>query len=138
MSTIFTKIIKGEIPSEIVYEDKICAAFLDISQATPGHLLVVPKKEYKNIFELNEKVGAHLMKVLIKLANAVKKAFSVEAVNIVNNSGAIAGQTVFHLHFHIIPRYGKEDGVVLKVQNNSDNVSSDELKKRAEKIRSAL
>lgn len=137
MSTVFTKIINREIPANIVYEDNIVIAFLDISQATPGHVLVVPKKEFEDILELDESVAAHLYQVVVKLAKAIKKSFNPSGINILNNNGEIAGQTVFHYHIHIIPRYEVND-VNFVLENNYGKVSSDELSKRADLIKSAL
>ena len=137
MSTVFTKIINREIPANIVYEDNIVIAFLDISQATPGHVLVVPKKEFEDILELDESVAAHLYQVVVKLAKAIKKSFNPSGINILNNNGEIAGQTVFHYHIHIIPRYEVND-VTFVLENNYGKVSSDELSKRADLIKSAL
>ncbi len=104
---IFCKIVNGEIPSYKVYEDDNFLAFLDISQATIGHTLVVPKKHYENIFELPEDINIY--SIVIKLAKALKDALNVEGINILNNNGATAGQTVNHYHIHLIPRYNNDN-----------------------------
>lgn len=135
MKTIFTKIIEREIPSHIVYEDDLVIAFLDISQATPGHTLVVPKKEYRNIFELDDKIAGHLYQVVVKLAKAINLALKPEGLNILNNNEAVAGQTVFHYHIHLIPRY-KENDITIRLTNNPTD--KDLLSKRADLIKSAL
>ena len=93
---IFCKIVNGDIPSYKVYEDDNFLAFLDISQATIGHTLVVPKKHYENIFELPE--NSEIFNIVIKLSKAVKEATHAEGVNILNNNGLAAGQTVNHYH----------------------------------------
>ncbi len=137
MSTIFTKIIKREMPANIIYEDDLVIAFLDISQATLGHTLVVTKREYENIFELDDKISAHLYKVVVKLSKAINKAFNPSGLNILNNNGQVAGQTVFHYHIHIIPRYNESD-VNFTLTNNYGLATQEELEKRCKAIQSAL
>jgi histidine triad (HIT) family protein len=137
MPTIFAKIINREIPAYIVYEDDIVIAFLDISQTTKGHTLVVTKTPYKDIFDVSEEAMSHLSKVVRKLSVAIKNAFGVEGINILNNSGEIAGQTVFHFHMHLIPRYEKTE-ITLSLPNHMNELTVDIYKERAEKIRAAL
>lgn len=137
MSTIFTKIINREIPSKIIYEDDQVIAFLDISQATPGHSLVVTKKEYRNIFELPEEVASHIFKVVVKIAKAINFSLKPKGLNILNNNEETAGQTVFHYHIHLIPRYDDND-VSFGMNNNFGKDSDEELEKRVNRIRSAL
>jgi histidine triad (HIT) family protein len=117
---IFCKIINGEIPSAKVYEDEDVYAFLDISQVTKGHTLVIPKAHHANVYELPEDVAGKLFAVIPKITNAVKKAYNPIGLNLLNNNGEAAGQTVFHYHLHIIPRYGEGDGfgAVWKTHNN--------------------
>lgn len=137
METIFSKIIKREIPAYIVYEDDLVIAFLDITQATKGHTLVVTKGQYKNIFEVPSSVFTHLFSVVQKLSNSIYKAFNADGLNLLNNNNEVAGQTVFHYHVHIIPRYNKKE-VIFTLENNMAEVSKEEYKKRAESIISAL
>lgn len=137
MSTIFTKIINREIPSKIIYEDDQVIAFLDISQATPGHSLVVTKKEYRNIFELPEEVASHIFKVVVKIAKAINLSLKPKGLNILNNNEETAGQTVFHYHIHLIPRYDDGD-VLFSMDNNFGKDSEEELEKRVNRIRAAL
>lgn len=124
--SIFTKIINKEIPANIVYEDNLVIAFLDISQATKGHTLVVPKKEYKNIYELDDVISAHLFKVVVMLSKAIKKALNPDGLNVVNNNEVAAGQSVFHYHIHILPRYTGDDYTMIGV-NHSDNYTKEDL-----------
>ncbi|MGI6360082.1 MAG: HIT family protein [Acholeplasmatales bacterium] len=126
--TIFEKIIKREIPSYIVYEDDLVIAFLDISQATKGHTLVVPKKAFVSVFELDDKTAAHLFKVVVKVSKALKKAFNLEGLNIVNNNGKLAGQAVFHYHIHLIPRYPNDDYYIRGVDHNNEYSKENFLK----------
>ncbi len=109
---IFCKIINGEIPSYKVYEDTDFLAFLDISQAEIGHTLVVPKKHFDNFLEMDDKTAEKLIVLVKKLALKIKKATNASGINILNNNGAAAGQSVNHVHFHIIPRYENDDLVM--------------------------
>ncbi len=103
--TIFEKIIDREIPANIVYEDDHVIAFMDAFPIVKGHTLVVPKQPIENIYDLDAETGAKVMSVITKVSNAVKDAFEPAGLNVVQNNGAYASQSVFHLHFHIIPRY---------------------------------
>ena len=107
--TIFQKIISGEIPSDKIYETNEVLAFLDIKPVHKGHTLVIPKTPIKDIFELNDEDAANVMRAIVIVANAVKKATNASGVNVISNNGSAAGQEVFHLHFHIIPRFNKNE-----------------------------
>ncbi|OLN23802.1 HIT family protein [Domibacillus antri] len=107
---IFCTIVNGDIPSAKVYEDEHVYAFLDISQVTKGHTLVIPKIHKGNIFELTPDMAAPLFESVKKTADAIQAAFSPKGMNLLNNNGETAGQTVFHYHMHLIPRYGSDDG----------------------------
>lgn len=107
---IFCKIIAKEIPSSIIYEDEKIIAFLDISQATRGHTLVVTKEHFANIYSVDEETLTHLIKVVQKLSVKLKTKLDANGINILNNNELSAGQTIEHLHFHIIPRYDENDG----------------------------
>ena len=137
MPTIFSKIIAREIPAHFVYEDDLVVAFLDISQATKGHTLVVTKQLYATIFDVPEDVAAHLFSVATKLSKAIQKAFHVEALNVLSNNGELAGQTVFHFHIHLIPRYVKEE-LSFQLKNNIGNLNANDYKERARLIKEAL
>ena len=116
---IFCKIISSEIPSKTVYEDDDFKAILDISPASKGHVIILPKYHAKDLFELPDEVAGKIMIVAKKIATAVKKAFNPDGVNILQNNGVAAGQTVFHLHVHVIPRY-KDDTVDVTWKQRSD------------------
>lgn len=137
METIFTKIIKREIPAHIVYEDDLVIAFLDITQTTLGHTLVVTKEPYKNIFEVPEDTLKHLIVIVKKLSVAISNAFNASGVNLLNNNGAMAGQTVFHYHVHIIPRF-KNDDIKVELPNQMSTLTQEDYKKRAAMIIAAL
>lgn len=108
MSSIFSKIIAGEIPCHKVYEDENVLAFLDISPVCVGHCLVIPKKEVENIGELDDITAANLMIGIKKTSDILIKSLGAEGINIFNSNGEVAGQTVMHLHFHLLPRYSED------------------------------
>lgn len=107
---IFCKIIAGEIPSAVVYEDDDFRAILDVNPASRGHVIILPKNHAANIFELSEEDASKVFVVAKKIAEALKKTYSCDGVNILQNNGEAAGQTVFHLHVHVIPRF-ENDGI---------------------------
>lgn len=131
---IFCKIIDGEIPSAKVYEDDDVYAFLDISQVTKGHTLVIPKKHVKNIYETDQNVAETLFARVPKIANAIKETYEPIGLNMLNNNEEPAGQSVFHLHIHLIPRYGKEDGFGAKWEAHSEEYSNEDLQTIAKEI----
>ena len=122
-NNIFAKILRGEIPSHKVYEDADAVVFMDAMPQSDGHVLVVPKAASRNLFDADPAVLAKLMPLVQKVAIAAKKAFKADGISIWQFNEPAGGQTVFHLHYHIIPRYegkplrmhgGKmEDGTVL-------------------------
>lgn len=135
---IFCKIIQGEIPSAKVYEDEEVFAFLDISQVTKGHTLIIPKKHVENIYETNEEIASSLFARVPKIANALKKAYQPAGINILNNNGKAAGQTVFHIHIHLIPRYDESDGFDAKWVTNNEAYTPEDLAEIAQKIAAEL
>ncbi|HCV9168470.1 TPA: HIT family protein [Staphylococcus aureus] len=133
--TIFGKILTGEIPSFKVYEDDYVHAFLDISQVTKGHTLLIPKKASANIFETDEETMKHIGAALPKVANAIKRAFNPDGLNIIQNNGEFADQSVFHIHFHLIPRYENDiDGFGYKWETHEDILDNDAKQQIAEQI----
>ncbi len=102
---IFCKILAGEIPSTAVYEDDDFKAILDVSPAARGHVIILPKNHAANIYELPDEDASKIMVVAKKIATAIEKAYHCDGVNILQNNGEAAGQTVFHLHVHVIPRF---------------------------------
>jgi histidine triad (HIT) family protein len=106
--TIFDRIIRGEIPSHKVYEDERVFAFLDINPLSKGHTLVVPKESKAHLHELSDESAAAIGRVLPRLCRAVLKATGATAYNVLQNNGEAAHQAVFHVHFHIIPRFQRE------------------------------
>ncbi|HEQ9052647.1 TPA: HIT family protein [Streptococcus pyogenes] len=111
---IFCSIIQGDIPSSKVYEDEQILAFLDISQTTKGHTLVIPKQHVRNLLEMTAETASHLFARIPKITRAIQSATGATAMNIINNNEALAGQTVFHAHVHLVPRYNEEDGISIQ------------------------
>ncbi|XFA98418.1 HIT family protein [Candidatus Izemoplasma sp. B36] len=129
---IFCKIVNGEVPSYKIYEDENVMAILDISQATKGHTLVLSKKHYKNLYDIDEKLAGDIFRVVPKIANAIKDAFNPIGLNVLVNTEKPL-QAVFHFHLHIIPRYYL-DGVDIDFINNQGNTSKAEYEEIKEKI----
>ena len=102
---IFCKLVKGEIPSAKVYEDDLTIAFMDIGQATEGHVLVASKRHAVNLLELTAEEAGAVMQTAQRVAVAAKQAIDPDGINIFQANGAPAGQTVFHFHLHVLPRY---------------------------------
>ncbi len=106
---IFCKLANGEIPTNTVYEDDRFRAILDTGPATRGHTLILPKEHYDDLFSLPDETAAEAIKLGKRLAGIMKQKLSCDGVNLVQNNGAAAGQTVLHFHLHVIPRY-EDDG----------------------------
>lgn len=109
---IFCKIAEGAIPAATLYEDDDFRVILDLGPATKGHALILPKVHAANIYELPDEIAGKAMILAKKMATIMTEAFNCDGFNILQNNGEVAGQTVFHFHMHLIPRY-KEDGVEL-------------------------
>jgi histidine triad (HIT) family protein len=131
---IFCKIIDGEIPSAKVYEDDHVYAFLDISQVTKGHTLVIPKVHTKNIYETPAEVASELFARVPKIANAIKAAYQPAGLNLLNNNEPAADQSVFHLHIHLIPRYGEGDGYSANWKVHTNDYKPEDLQRIAMEI----
>ena len=131
---IFCKIAAGEIPSKTIYEVETFRVILDINPATRGHALIIPKEHYANIYELPEDTAAAAMVLAKKLASHIAEALTCDGFNIIQNNGEIAGQTVFHFHMHLIPRY-EDDGNQDKLCLNHLELSEEELEGICQKLR---
>jgi histidine triad (HIT) family protein len=123
-SCIFCKIANGEIPSNTIYEDDKFRVILDNGPATKGHALVLPKEHYANLFEMPEDLLADAAVVAKKVATNIKDKLSCDGLNLVQNNGETAGQTVMHFHLHIIPRYENDGQHILW---NPTSPSAEEL-----------
>lgn len=131
---IFCKIINGEIPSTKVFENEHVLAFLDISQVTKGHTLVIPKVHKENIFELTPEIAKELFSVVPEISRAIKQEFNPIGFNTLNNNGEAAGQSVFHYHMHLIPRYGEGDGFGAVWKTHTSEYTPEDLKTIADSI----
>ncbi len=115
---IFCKIVDGEIPCHKLYEDEVVLAFLDISQVTKGHALVISKKHYENFLSVPHEVMHHVMDVAQRIGQVDIKFLGAKGVNILTNCYKEAGQSVMHFHVHVIPRYAKEEGFILEMKEH--------------------
>lgn len=131
---IFCKIVNGDIPAAKVFENEHVIAFLDISQVTKGHTLVIPKVHKENLYELTPEIASKLYEVVPAIARALKTEFNPIGLNSINNNGEHAGQSVFHFHLHLIPRYGKGDGFGAVWKSHQDQYSGEDLKDIAANI----
>lgn len=124
---IFCKIIAGEIPANTIYEDEEFKVILDASPATKGHALILPKEHYADFYEIDENVAARVMKLAQKLTIHMTKVLKCEGFNILQNNHEVAGQTVFHYHMHLIPRYqdAKNNDILMW---NHEEYTSEEMK----------
>jgi len=134
MTTIFQKIIDGDIPCHRVFENEHVLAFLDVAPLSKGHTLVIPKERVASLHELSPESGAALGFALVKVANAIVRATGTAEYNILQNNGALANQAVFHVHFHIIPKPSGQEGLSMD-WNPQEFVDGEHL---AESIRNAI
>jgi len=132
---IFCRIAGGEIPSSTVYEDEDFRVILDLGPASKGHALILPKEHYKDLCELDEKIAAKVLPLAGKIGAAMKKSLGCAGFNVVQNNGTEAGQTVFHFHTHIIPRYENGPQMVSWEPGKAD---SNELAEISKKINEAM
>ena len=132
---IFCKIANGEIPSSTIYEDVDFRVILDLGPASKGHALILAKEHFKDICELEDSVAAKVLPLAAKIGTAMKKSLGCAGFNVVQNNGTAAGQTVFHFHVHIIPRYENGPSIVAWTQGEE---TPEALAETAAKIKSAL
>src|SRR5487761_1914397 len=132
---VFCKIVAGQIPSAKVHEDELTLAFMDIGEVSPGHVLVTVKPHVENIYGLNDALAAAVFQTAARVARAVKNAYSPEGVTLYQANGVAAGQTVFHFHLHLVPRYAR-DGMRLTWPTNKP--PREQLEANAAKLRAAL
>ncbi|MGF7157844.1 HIT family protein [Bartonella heixiaziensis] len=133
-NNIFAKLIRNEIPSVRVYEDEDVIAFMDIMPQAPGHTLIIPRKGSRNLLDADTETLFPVIKAVQRIAKAVKKAFQADGVTVMQFNEAASQQTVYHLHFHIIPRM---EGIELTPHNNVIT-PTEVLEENAKKIRAAL
>ncbi len=128
---IFCKIANGEIPSKTIYEDDEFRVILDLGPATKGHALIIPKDHYKNIYEIPDVVAGKVLKIAKKMAIQISESLECGGFNIVQNNGEVAGQTVFHFHMHLIPRYTDDNQ---QIGWKDIKISQEELENIKDKI----
>ncbi|MBO5278062.1 MAG: HIT family protein [Lachnospiraceae bacterium] len=116
---IFCKIANGDIPSKTLYEDDMFRVIMDINPASKGHSLILPKKHFANIYELDNNTASEALVLAKRMATVMTEALGCDGFNILQNNGETAGQTVFHFHMHLIPRY-KNDGVGLNMEGKGE------------------
>jgi histidine triad (HIT) family protein len=133
-NNIFAKILRGEIPAFKVYEDEHTLAFMDVMPQAEGHTLVIPKTQARNFFDIDAAALADLIKATQHVAKAVQKAFTPDGMRIIQFNEPAAGQTVFHIHFHIVPCY---EGQAMK-GHSRDMADKTVLAEHAERVRRAL
>ena len=130
---IFCKLANGDIPTATVYEDEYLRAIMDAAPANKGHIIILPKSHAAGIYELEDEYVSRAFVLAKKLAEALKKLTGCDGVNILQNNGGAAGQTVFHFHVHVIPRFKDDDcTIVWKPTSYEDGEASEVAKKIAE------
>jgi len=134
---IFCKIVAGEISGHVVYENEHVLAFLDISQTTEGHTLIIPKAHVIDIFEMDSSKMEQIFSIVPKIANALKETFGCSGINVVSNNGKSAGQSVFHYHVHLIPRYG-DDKFGIRFVNNMKKYDTEKLEALKNRIKNKI
>ena len=135
MPSVFSRIVSGEMPSVKLYEDEQTLAFMDINPAGRGHALVICKEEYADIFSIPPETLASVTRTVQRVALALRAALQPDGMNIIQNNGAAAGQTIFHYHVHLIPRWEGDNAVRLWVPKRSDQ---SQLHALADQVRRAL
>ncbi len=129
---VFCKIVEGSSPASIVFQDETCIVFMDIEARNPGHMLVVPKAHSASLSELEPDSGAHLFKVAQQMAKAARRSnVRCEGINLFLADGEVAGQDVFHVHLHVLPRF---DGDGFGIKGSKGEPSREELDDIAEDI----
>jgi histidine triad (HIT) family protein len=132
---VFCNIIAGRVPSAKVHEDETTLAFMDIAAVNPGHVLVTVKPHVENLYGLNDALAAAVFRTAARVARALKNAYSPDGVTVYQANGVAAGQTVFHFHLHLVPRYVR-DG--LRITWPAKNPPREQLEADAAKLRAAL
>ncbi|WP_443770713.1 HIT family protein [Anaerostipes sp.] len=126
---IFCKIISGDIPSNTIYENSEFKVIMDIAPASKGHVLIIPKEHYANIYDIDVETAGRLFQLATVVARALKKALNCDGMNILQNNGLIAGQTVFHFHMHLIPRYEGDTVTVKWEEHPMEAADMEQLRK---------
>ena len=131
---IFCKIANGEIPSKKVHEDNDVMAFLDINPANPGHVLVVPKKHFENIYDIDDATLSKTIHVVKNISKNMKEKLNPDGLNVLQNNGKHAGQLVNHIHFHIIPRFNNDRVVISYPRYQISEADMDNILKKLKEV----
>lgn len=126
---VFCKIISGDISSNTIYENSEFKVIMDIAPASKGHVLIIPKEHYANIYDIDVETAGRLFQFATVVARALKKALNCDGMNILQNNGLIAGQTVFHFHMHLIPRYEGDTVTVKWEEHPMEAADMEQLRK---------
>ncbi len=132
---IFCKLANGDIPTNTLYEDDMFRVIFDASPATKGHALILPKEHYADIYSLSDETASKVFVLAKKMAAVMTETFGADGFNIIQNNAECAGQSVFHFHMHLIPRYKGDNAIKLWTPGDADN---EELAKMSEEIRKAM
>jgi histidine triad (HIT) family protein len=132
---IFCKIANGDIPSNTIYENSEFKVIMDIAPASKGHVLVIPKEHFDNIYDIDAETAGKLFQLVTVVARALKEVLNCDGMNVLQNNGLIAGQTVFHFHMHLIPRYEGDTVTIKWEEHPMEDVDMEQLR---QDIRKAL
>ena len=130
---IFCKIANGEIPSATVYEDSVCRVILDVNPANKGHALIIPKEHFDDMYSIDAETAAKIFTIATEVAKAQKAELNPDGLNILQNNGEAAGQTVFHFHMHLVPRYIKDNVTMTWIPGKADTEELSTLSKALRK-----
>lgn len=111
---VFCMIVNKEIPSSVLYEDETCIAILDLGQVTRGHTLIIPKQHFDNFLEADDETVVHCMRIAKKVGNHLVKTLNASGLNLLSNVNEVAGQSIMHMHLHLIPRFDEKDACIIQ------------------------
>lgn len=134
-SCIFCRLVRGELPAALVYEDALTYAFMDLGQVNPGHVLVATRRHARDLLELSTAEAGAVMQTAQRVAQAVQQAFAPAGITVFQANGAAGGQTVFHFHLHVVPRHA-DDGIALSWPRKEPGMAV--LQSHAQRLRAAL
>lgn len=130
---IFCKIAGGEIPSNTIYENSEFKVTMDIAPASKGHVLIIPKEHFKDIYEIDAITAGKLFQLATVVARALKEVLHCDGLNVLQNNGLIAGQTVYHFHMHLIPRYEGDDVTIGWKEHSTEDIDMEQLRQDIKK-----
>ena len=132
---IFCKLANGDIPTNTIYEDDLFRVILDADPVSKGHALIIPKNHYRNLFDLGDEEAAKIMPLAKKIASEIKDKLGADGFNILQNSEEVAGQSVFHYHMHLIPRYNNAPNNDTLLQFSHIGLNQTEIKELSDKLK---